>query len=212
MSEEAVRSHWDRVYEGKEPEQLSWYEPVPETSLELIEEAALEPGAAILDAGGGASDLAARLLEGGYSDLTVADISAAALERAKAALGSAADLVTWVRADVCEHDFGRRFDLWHDRAVFHFMVDPGRRQAYLEALRRALRPGGHLVLAGFGPQGPSRCSGLPVSRYGSRDLQRLLPSFEPVSSRLVAHRTPSGATQQFLYSHLRNGSPAARQA
>lgn len=197
------RAHWQRVYRERDPREVSWYEPAPEASLELIEEAGLTPDAAILDAGGGASSLAGHLLATGHTDVTVTDISEAALERAKRELGEAAGQIEWIQADLRDHDFGRRFDLWHDRAVLHFMVDPDDRAAYLDTLRRSLRPSGHLVVATFGPDGPERCSGLPVNRYSAADLSALLgDDFEPLSSRLLEHRTPTGATQQFLYAHL----------
>lgn len=196
-------AHWQRTYAERSLEELSWTEPAPDTSLALIEEAAVPLDAAILDMGGGASRLAAGLLRRGYSDVTVADISAEALERAKVELGEAAGEVTWVEADARSHDFGRRFDLWHDRAVFHFMVAAADRDGYLAVLDRALRPGGHLILATFGPHGPSECSGLPVCRYDAEAISQALGSdFKLISSRLEDHRTPSGNAQQFLYAHL----------
>jgi SAM-dependent methyltransferase len=195
--------HWQRAYE-RGAENLSWTEAVPEASLALIEEASVPLDAAILDLGGGASRLAAELLQRGYKDVTVADISAEAMEGAKAELGSAGSSVTWVVGDARGHDFGQRFDLWHDRAVFHFMVAREDREGYLEVLARTLRPGGHLILATFGPEGPERCSGLPVIRYSPESIaQTLGPDFQPVSSQLRDHRTPSGRTQQFMYAHLR---------
>jgi SAM-dependent methyltransferase len=166
--------YWQRVYEERRPDEVSWYEEVPRTSLQLIEEAALSLDAAILDVGGGASKLPGHLVAAGYTDVTVADISRAALEQARVELGDAAERVTQIEADVRFHDFARLFDLWHDRAVFHFMVDPADRNRYLAALARTLRPGGHLILATFGPNGPTQCSGLPVARYGSDELLTVL--------------------------------------
>jgi SAM-dependent methyltransferase len=201
---DASARHWERIYTEREPQALSWYEPSPRTSLELIADAVLPPSAGIVDVGGGASGLAGALLSAGYSDITVADISGAALARAREALGEASEQIAWVEADVRTHDFGRKFDLWHDRAVFHFMVESDDRNAYLAALRRALRRGGHLILATFGPDGPTTCSGLPVDRYSAAALSaRVGEGFELLSSRLVEHRTPSGASQQFLYVHMR---------
>jgi SAM-dependent methyltransferase len=196
-------AHWQRVYRERRPGEVSWYEPNPAVSLELIEEAGLSAGAPILDAGGGASGLAGRLLDAGYTDVTVADISAAALERAHAALGAEAERVRWLQADLRSQGPGRRFDLWHDRALLHFMVDAADRARYLETMRGALSPSGHLVVATFGPEGPTRCSGLPVDRYDATGLSALIgDEFELVSSRLSDHRTPSGASQQFLHAHL----------
>jgi SAM-dependent methyltransferase len=200
--------YWERVYLEREPREVSWYEEVPKTSLALIKEAAVPLDAAIVDVGGGTSKLAGLLVVAGYSDVTVADISGAALERARVELGAAADQVTWIEADVRSHDFARVFDLWHDRAVFHFMVEPADRNAYLAALRRTLAPGGHVVLATFAPGGPTECSGLPVARYGADELTDILGlGFELVSSRTEQHRTPGGHRQEFTYTHFSRRRP-----
>jgi SAM-dependent methyltransferase len=200
------RAHWEGSYAQRAPDQVSWYEPLPKRSLELIQATGLGHDASILDVGGGASSLAARLLAIGYTDLTVADISTTALAHAQAELGSSAAQITWIEADIRTHDFGRRYDLWHDRAVFHFMVDAADRNRYLDVLRKTLKPGGHLVLATFGPQGPTECSGLPVDRYGADDVQQILgDDFTLLSSSIVVHRTPSGRSQQFQYAHLLRG-------
>lgn len=168
----------------------------------MIASLALPLDAPIVDVGGGASGLARELLALGHSDITVIDISSKALERAREGFRDA-DLVDWVVGDVREHDFGRRFALWHDRAVFHFMVSEDERNAYLATLERSVEKGGHLVIATFGPEGPERCSGLPVDRYSADDLAATLAEWaELESSRLEVHRTPSGATQQFLFAHF----------
>jgi SAM-dependent methyltransferase len=194
--------HWQRIYSERDSVELSWYEDHYTTSLALIEEAALQPEAAILDAGGGDSNLTADLVSRGYHDITIADISQAALARVRSGLGDAAAGAEFVVADLRDHHFARQYDLWHDRAVFHFMVAPGDRDGYLATLRRTLRARGHLILATFGPGGPTRCSGLPVDRYSEQQVSQLLGSeFELISSRIENHTTPSGATQQFLYGH-----------
>jgi SAM-dependent methyltransferase len=199
------RDHWERVYTDKEPGEVSWYQPVPHTSLAAIDRLGLSLHAPIIDVGGGASRLAEELLRRRHTDITVADISARALERAREGFGDA-DRIHWVVADVRDHDFGRRFALWHDRAVFHFMVAPEDRDAYLATMRRSLAPGGHIVMATFGPDGPARCSGLPVSRYGPDELAATLGDpFRLVSSHLQDHNTPGGARQQFLYAELASG-------
>ncbi|HSD25337.1 MAG TPA: class I SAM-dependent methyltransferase [Solirubrobacterales bacterium] len=195
-------THWERIYAGTSPSAVSWSEPTARTSLELIEEAGVGRDAPLIDVGGGASPLAGELLAQGYTDITVTDISASALEVSRAQLGERAARVTWIEADVLDHDLDRTFALWHDRAFFHFMVDPVAREAYLAAMRRGLAPDGQLVIATFGPEGPTSCSGLPVRRYGAEDLARLLPDFESASSRLVLHHTPSGRDQQFLYARF----------
>jgi 2-polyprenyl-3-methyl-5-hydroxy-6-metoxy-1,4-benzoquinol methylase len=183
---------------------VSWYEPTPATSLGWIERAGLPSDAAILDAGGGTSALAGALVRGGYRDITVADISAAAIERARAELGETAEQITWIVADLRSHALDRRYDLLHDRAVFHFMVEQKDRDGYLDVMRAAIKPAGHLILATFGPAGPTECSGLPICRYGAEELADLLgDGFRLLDSQLVEHRTPSGSTQQFLFAHLR---------
>ena len=198
--------HWARVWAGKSPTQVSWFEAKPEASLRMIEELGLASDAPILDVGGGASHLAGELLARGYLDLTVADISPEALEKAKEALGSRSDDITWIAADVRSHAFGRQFALWHDRAVFHFMTDRSDRERYLRTLRSTLAPGAHVIVATFGPDGPQRCSGLPVTRYSPEELaDAFAPVAGLVSSRLVEHSTPGGAAQQFLYARLEAG-------
>lgn len=205
----AEQEHWERVYAEKAAEEVSWFEPVPGASLGMIDEIDLPLDAPIVDVGGGASGLAAALVARGHSDLTVLDISAKALERARAGFPQA-DRVAWIVGDVRTHDFGRRFALWHDRAVFHFMVSGEDRRAYLIALERALEPCGHAILATFGPQGPSHCSGLPVARYSAAELAAAIGDRATlVSSHLHDHRTPGGASQQFLYAHFI--APAARR-
>jgi SAM-dependent methyltransferase len=200
----AAESHWNQVYADTDPRRVSWFEATPERSLEMIEDAGLSPDAAIIDAGGGASRLAAELAERGYRDLTVADISEAALEYARREMGEGADSVAWEVADLTEADLGREFDLWHDRAVLHFMVDPNDRDRYLTVLRRHLRPGGALIVAGFGPGGPTHCSGLPVRRYDEAELHAALgDEFSLLDSQIVEHATPSGNAQEFLYARFR---------
>ena len=197
-----AQEHWNRVYERKGPLELSWFEKVPETSLDLIEEAGMDRSAPVIDVGGGSSRLVGELLDLGYADLTVADISPAALALARAELGDRAEEVRWVEADARSHEFDREFQLWHDRAVFHFMVDPGDRDAYLANLRHSLPPGGQLIIATFGPEAPPTCSGLPVHRYGADELAALLPDFELASERRPIHLTPAGREQAFVYARF----------
>ncbi|MBS1894169.1 MAG: class I SAM-dependent methyltransferase [Actinobacteria bacterium] len=204
------RDHWQAVYRDRDPRRVSWFEESPRVSLEMIEEARLPKEAAIIDAGGGTSSLAAELLDRGYSDITVADISAAAIDPAKADLSPRDDQISWVVTDLRNADLGRRFALWHDRAVFHFMVVDADRDAYLESVRRSLHPEGHLILATFAADGPDECSGLPTRRYGIEELVGLLDDFDLVRSLPVIHETPSGSEQRFLYAHFRRRpSPGA---
>jgi ubiquinone/menaquinone biosynthesis C-methylase UbiE len=199
----STSDHWDRVWAEREPVEMSWYQAAPDSSLRMIEAIGLEADAPILDVGGGSSGLALELRRRGYSDLTVADISEAALDKARGTLGGESEGINWVVADVRSHKFGRRFALWHDRAVFHFFVDEADRAGYLDVLDRSLQPGGNVILATFGPQGPTSCSGLPVVRYGPQELaETMRPVARLVSDRLEIHKTPSGNEQQFLFAHL----------
>jgi SAM-dependent methyltransferase len=212
-----VQDHWNRVYEERGSTGVSWFESTPQASLELIAESGVDRDGAVVDVGGGSSRLAGELLEHGYSDVTVADISPGALALARAELGERAARISWIEADLREHDFGRRFQLWHDRAAFHFMVDSVDRDAYLESMRRSLAADGQLILATFGPEAPPSCSGLSVQRYSAEDLVALLPDFVLASSRYQAHHTPRNKEQQFLYTRFvrsdsATGSPADSQA
>lgn len=201
--------HWEAAYRAGAPDQVSWFEEAPAASLGLIERSGVARETAIVDVGGGASRLAGELLARGFTDITVADLSASALATARTDLGGDAEAISWVECDVREHDFGRRFDLWHDRAVLHFMVTEDDRLAYLAGLRRALRPGGFVVLATFGPDGPTSCSGLPVERYGAERVNELLgEEFELIEDELRIHSTPRGGEQQFLHALLRRADDA----
>jgi 2-polyprenyl-3-methyl-5-hydroxy-6-metoxy-1,4-benzoquinol methylase len=202
VSERSDPRHWDAIYTDEDPAGASWCEDEPIRSLALVRDANLPKDAPILDVGGGTSKLALRLAEDGYHDITVADISAEALAAARAQTDRPE--VAWVAADVRDQDFGRQYDLWHDRAVFHFMVQANDRDAYLRVLRATVRPEGHVVLATFGPNGPDSCSGLPVRRYDAQALADLLAmDFDLISAESEVHRTPSGASQEFTYAHFR---------
>lgn len=195
------REHWQNVYDVKEPTEVSWYQPVPETSLRLIRDTGVAKTEPVLDAGGGASTLVDNLLAEGYADISVLDISGKALARSRARLGDSGDAVTWIEADATAFSPERRYALWHDRAVFHFLTDPADRDKYLEVVSLALKAKGFLVLATFGPEGPKRCSGLDVQRYGIEKLRALLGNrFSLGAYELDSHVTPTGSTQQFLYS------------
>jgi len=198
---ETRQSHWQRVYTDKEPAGVSWYQSVPTKSLQFIRATGIARSGPVLDVGGGASTLVDQLLAGGYTDISVLDVSAKALERSRTRLGKQADAVHWIESDVTSFGPSRRYEVWHDRAAFHFLTDPGERSKYIDVLERALLPRGHLLLATFGPEGPERCSGLPVQRYGIGALQHLFVDYFDLRDHdLEIHRTPSGAAQQFLYS------------
>ena len=199
------QEHWDQVHARRKPNEVSWYQPRLELSLKLIEQAGLPRSAGILDIGAGTSTLAGDLLEQGYSDVTTLDCSAAAIDAARSQLGSRSNQVQWLHGDITQLKLpALRFDLWHDRAVFHFLTEPSDRETYRASLERALRPGGSVILATFALQGPVRCSGLPVVRYDAAALQREFgPDFRLLATETETHRTPSGNRQEFLYCRFR---------
>ncbi len=200
MGEAARRTkHWDDTYTRLGPEAVSWYQSDPRMSLELVERVGVPRDAAVIDVGGGSSLFVDRLLAKGFSDVTVLDVSAAGLDVARRRLeGNPA--VTWEPGDVLSWRPARRYDLWHDRAVFHFLIAPTERQDYLRAVRKAVAPGGHLILATFAPDGPRRCSGLPVARYSPADLLAALGSgFAMKASVREEHTTPAGVLQPFTW-------------
>ena len=197
------RAHWDQTYTAKDDTQVSWHQPNPERSLALIKSAA-PSSASVIDVGGGASRLTDALLAEGYRDLTVLDISQAALERTKARLGDLARMVTWIAADITEWRPMRTWDIWHDRAVFHFLTDAASQDAYIAALKQATVPGSAAIMASFALEGPERCSGLPVQRYSPQTLAaRLGPDFQLYAEEAETHRTPFGTTQAFSYAAFR---------
>ena len=200
MEESAQASHWRKVWERSVPERVSWYQIRPDTSLALLETAGIGHSDGIVDVGGGASNLVDHLLETGFKDVAVLDISPAALHRARTRLGEAGKKVEWIEADLVRFVPGRTWDVWHDRAVFHFLTEADDRAAYRETLVRSLAVGGHAILATFGPDGPTRCSGLDTCRYSAEGLRgELGPGFRLEETRLKIHRTPAGSEQQFLY-------------
>ncbi len=197
--------HWETIYERKSTDQVSWYSPHLERSLRIIENAALPRDAAIIDVGGGASTLIDDLLARGYSNVTVLDISAAAIACAKTRLGAAAEAVQWIAADITAVDLAEHaYAFWHDRAVFHFLREPDLRRRYVRAALRALMPGGHIVVATFGPKGPDQCSGLDVVRYNADSLHAEFGElFQKVASETEIHTTPWGTEQELVYCYCR---------
>lgn len=206
-----VQDHWERIYSTKAPGQLSWYEPHLGTSLALIERVASDPSAAIIDVGGGASTLIDDLIERGYRNVTVLDISQTAIDIARNRLGEASKAVHWLRADVTQAALPERsYNVWHDRAVFHFLTQLEDRRAYVRTVVSVLGPGGHLIMCTFGPNGPEKCSGLDVVRYDARGLlNELGPRFRLLEIRTELHETPFGTMQEFLYCCCRFDSRSA---
>jgi SAM-dependent methyltransferase len=195
------REHWENVYRRNAPSALSWYQPEPAISLELIARVAPDFDAPIIDVGGGASTLVDGLLDTGYRDVTVLDLSDAALTAARVRLGSRASKVKWLEADVLAAPLApSAYAVWHDRAVFHFLTDPRDRAAYVATAHAAVRPGGHVIVASFALDGPARCSGLDVVRYSPESMHSQFgPEFRLLASVRDEHHTPSGKTQAFVY-------------
>jgi trans-aconitate methyltransferase len=201
----AIRqAHWEKVYETKGENEVSWFQENPTISLDLIDATGVTKAASIIDIGGGASRLIDVLLERGFAALTVLDLSETALATAKARLGSKAAKVQWIVADVTRWEPAESYDVWHDRAAFHFLMEPGDRAAYAARVLRAVRPAGHVIIGTFAPDGPERCSGLPVMRHDAASLGETLGrSFELLESRQHDHQTPMGGIQRFQFSRFR---------
>src|SRR5258708_7986727 len=196
-----VETHWEKIYREKAPDAVSWYRPHLETSLALIERAAPERGVSIIDVGGGESTLVDDLLAHGYQNITVLDVSQTAIAVTKKRLGSAAEEVQWVTADILNGELApNAYDVWHDRAVYHFLTAMDQRVAYVPQVARALKPGGHVLVSTFGPEGPTKCSGLEVVRYDVESLHAEFGvRFRLLDTNKELHNTPFGTTQQFLY-------------
>jgi len=195
-----VAPRWDALHADRSDDELSWFQPDPRASLELVASTGVSPAAAMIDVGGGSSRVVDGLLDRHHRDLTVLDVSAEALARARDRLGATASHVSWIVSDVRTWRPDRRYELWHDRAVFHFLVDPPDRAAYLAVLEAALAPGGWVVMATFAEDGPAQCSGLPTARYSVDGLLDAMgPDFALVTSRREEHRTPAGGSQPFTW-------------
>jgi SAM-dependent methyltransferase len=199
------RDHWDRVYSTKGAEDVSWFRPHLDRSLAFVDAAALDLSAPVIDIGGGASTFVDDLLARGHSDLTVLDLSSAALEAARTRIGSRSSDVTWVCADVTSAPLPvDHFQFWHDRAVFHFLTDERDRRLYVDSVRRSVRRGGHIVIATFGPHGPEKCSNLDVVRFTPASLHAEFGSdFNKVADAIESHKTPWGTEQEFVYCYCR---------
>lgn len=198
------KSHWEKIYQTKPLQAVSWYEPTPETTLQFVAQFKLPKSAKIMDVGGGDSLLVDNLLDLGYTDITVLDISAKALERAKERLGNRAAQVKWVVADAASYQPSERYDFWHDRAAFHFLTDEGEIGRYLETVKNHLTEKGYLVIGTFSEQGPEKCSGIEVRRYSEQSMsQRLNAFFEKIRCIAIDHLTPFNTLQNFIYCSFR---------
>jgi ubiquinone/menaquinone biosynthesis C-methylase UbiE len=201
----STRAHWDKIYSEKSPNAVSWYRSHLETSLGLIEQVSPSRSAAIIDVGGGESTLVDDLLAHGYEDVTVLDISQTAIEANKNRLGETSKRVKWRVADVTQIELEASvFDVWHDRAVFHFLTSLEDRAAYVRQVARAVKRGGYVIVSTFGPEGPTKCSGLNVVRYDAESLHSEFGvHFRLLGSSNEMHQTPFGTSQQFLYCYCR---------
>jgi SAM-dependent methyltransferase len=199
------KPHWEQVYATQAAESVSWFQEHAEQSLRLIRATGVPATASIIDVGGGASTLVDDLLRHGYQALTVLDLSCAALAAARRRLGADAARVRWIEADVTTADLPElAFDVWHDRAVFHFLTQPHQRRAYAAAVLRAVKPGGHVIVATFAADGPTQCSGLPVMRYDAEALHAEFGEpFTLLRHEKEEHHTPGGAVQKFVYCYCR---------
>lgn len=200
-----VQTHWEKIYREKAPDAVSWYCPHLETSLAIIEEVASGRSASIIDVGGGESTLVDDLLARGYDNITVFDISQTAIDANRKRLGKASERVHWLVGDITKADMAPfAYDVWHDRAVFHFLTSASDRLAYVRQVARAVRPGGSVIVSTFGPEGPVKCSGLEVVRYDAESLHREFGvHFRLLGSSKELHRTPFGTIQQFLYCYCK---------
>jgi trans-aconitate methyltransferase len=211
MQAEDRQAHWRSIYAAKAEREVSWFQEDAQPSLNLIEQIA-SPSSVIIDIGGGASHLVDGLLRRGFLDLTILDLSSTALSAAKERIGEEAKRVQWIVADVTTWEPSRTYDLWHDRATFHFMVAESDRASYLSRLTLALKPRGYAIIATFAPDGPEQCSGLPVRRYDAETLgQTLGPGFKLMSARRHEHVTPWGTSQPFEFSVFRHAPTATAQ-
>jgi len=194
------QQHWETIYSNKAVDQVSWFQPHAASSLRLIEGCA-DKNANIIDVGGGASVLVDGLLDAGYRNLSVLDLAESALAVSRARLGTRAQSVQWIAADITRAELpAARYDVWHDRAVFHFLTDPADRARYVEQVRKSVKPGGHVIVAAFGPGGPLQCSGLDVVRYAPDALHGAFGApFRLLGHETEIHHTPSGQEQEFVY-------------
>ena len=195
-----AKEHWEVIYKTKKPNEVSWYQEKPKTSLNLIVEIGLDKGAKIIDVGAGDSNLVDNLLDIGFRNITVLDVSLTALNRAKKRLGDGANDVKWIVSDLREFETNDRYDIWHDRAVLHFLTKEDDIKKYGEVVRKLLKPNGYLITSTFSENGPKKCSGLDINQYSEDSMKKLFSDFEHIKSFEEEHTTPWGVSQIFIYS------------
>jgi ubiquinone/menaquinone biosynthesis C-methylase UbiE len=194
------KKHWENIYNTKDSTEVSWYQSTPETSLMYIKALKLPLSASIIDIGGGDSFLVDYLLQEGYQNITVLDISEAALEKTKKRLGNLADKVTWIATDITAFAPNTTFDLWHDRAAFHFLTQEEDIEKYVQIASRVIKPSKYLIVGTFSDQGPTKCSGIPIKQYTAAQLQQTFgENFKPNHTHNTSHKTPFGTLQEFVF-------------
>ena len=204
MEEFDRKNHWEQIYQTKKPDEVSWYQPTPVTSLSFFEQYDVPKEAKIIDIGGGDSFLVDHLLNRGYKDITVLDISESSLERAKSRLGDRSGLVKWIVEDAASFEPTERYDFWHDRAAFHFLTKEDEIQNYINTVQQSINPSGILVLGTFSEQGPKKCSGIEIKQYSETSMtDRLKGSFEKIKCITIEHKTPFDTIQQFIFCSFR---------
>jgi len=204
MEEFDRKNHWEQIYQSKKPDEVSWYQPMPVTSLSFFEQYDVPKEAKIIDIGGGDSFLVDHLLNRGYKDITVLDISESSLERAKSRLGDRSGLVKWIVEDAATFETTERYDFWHDRAAFHFLTKEDEIQNYINTVQQSINPSGILVLGTFSEQGPKKCSGIEIKQYSETSMtDRLKGSFEKIKCITIEHKTPFDTIQQFIFCSFR---------
>lgn len=200
MSDFDRKKHWESIYQSKESDEVSWFQSKPTTSLEFIQRYDLPRSSRIIDIGGGDSLLVDHLLNMGYQDITILDISEKAIEKAKKRLGDKADKVKWIIEDAANFQTTEKYDFWHDRAAFHFLTDENEIEKYLNTLNKGVKPKGILVIGTFSEDGPEKCSGINIKKYSERTMtDRLKNFFEKIKCITIDHKTPSGSIQNFIF-------------
>ena len=200
-----AKEHWESIYQAKKPDEVSWYQEKPETSLKLISETNVDKDAKIIDIGAGASKLVDNLLTLGFRNITILDVSSSALNIAKKRLGDKANNVKWVVSDLREFETNDKYDLWHDRAVLHFLTEKEDIGRYVKKVRQLLKSSGYLIISTFSENGPKKCSGLDIKQYSEDSVKKLFNDFEHIKSFEEEHLTPWGASQIFIFNVFRKG-------
>lgn len=193
------KQHWENIYSTKQLNEVSWYQPTPETSLQFIQELNVPKEASIIDIGGGDSFLVDYLLELGYKNITVLDISKKAIERAKLRLGQKGQNIKWIEADASNFDPQEKYDLWHDRAAFHFLTDEKEIKHYLKSAKKGIKESGNLIIGTFAVDGPKKCSGIEITQYSEESLSNRFYSFKKINCRNIEHVTPFNTIQKFIF-------------